>query len=154
MYSLYLILLFMITCLAMNLGTYRESLAPLIESASKKAQERENTNVYLTNNQLNYDAIDGHIQVLERRYQMVKYNIDQMKFHVGQVVTDTDGNEKKEPTMQIGGSFPSNILLDFSFPPAPRGTPGENGERGEKGEEGMAGKMGVRGVQGGPVMCK
>ena len=59
MYSLYLILLLFITFLAINLGTYRESLAPLIEKNVKKAQERENINVYLTNNQLNYDAIDG-----------------------------------------------------------------------------------------------
>ena len=154
MYSLYLILLVSITFLAMNLGTYRESLAPLIKSASKKAQERENINVYLTNNQLNYDAIDGYIQVLERRYQMAKYNIDQMKFHIGQVATDVGGNENKEPTMRVGGSFPSNILLDFSFPPPRRGIPGEKGERGDKGEKGERGGKGVQGVQGGPVMCK
>lgn len=154
MYSLYLILLLSITFLAINLGTYRESLAPLIKKETQNAAKRESINVYLTNNQLNYDAIDGYIQVLERRYQMIKHNIDQIQFHIGHVSTDIDGNEKKEPTMKIGGSFPSHILLDFSFPTPPRGKQGKKGERGDKGEKGVQGKKGIRGLQGGPVMCK
>lgn len=152
MYSLYLILLLSITFLAINLGTYRESLAPLIEKNVKKAQERENINVYLTNNQLNYDAIDGYIQVLERRYQLAKYDTDKMQFHIGQV--STTESVKDEPKMEVGGSFPSNILLNFSFPLPPPGMQGEKGERGEKGQSGTKGEKGKRGVQGGPVMCK
>ena len=152
MYSLYLILLLSITFLAVNLGRYRESLAPLIEKNVKKAQERENINVYLTNNQLNYDAIDGYIQVLERRYQLAKYDTDKMQFHIGQVLTTESG--KDEPKMEVGGSYPSNIILNFSFPPPPPGIPGEKGERGEQGQSGIKGKRGIRGVQGGAVMCK
>ena len=153
MKALFIILL-IITFLSFHLGKIYEPLTPLMSNDDTKGtlkRQEEDIKVYLTNNQLNYDYIDGVIQTLERSYNLMKYQFDNLRFAIGNVRT-IYGLEN--PSLSIGGSFPSNIELHFEFPTPRPGPMGQRGEQGDKGEKGPEGLKGVRGARGGSSLCQ
>ncbi len=74
-----------------------------------------------------------------------------MKFTIGDV--DTTLPQHDVPTCYTGGSYPTDIKLNFDFPPPLPGNAGEKGEKGKKGRTGQKGTSGQRGVVGGNNYC-
>ena len=77
----------------------------------------------------------------KERY-LAKSHIRSLRF------TNITNNPKEEPTIQIGGSYPSNIQMFFTFPPTLQGKTGEKGETGDEGPKGKDGKKGAKGKSG------
>ena len=160
MIPLYLIIIFILMLIYLGKNKIFESFYSegiIIEDSKKLNEETKELNEkqqmkvsnsfknakYFTNNKINYDLLDNNIDELILQYNNLKYNFENFKMDVQKVTTTT--NPKDDPTMQIGGSYPSNIQFFFTFPPP---LPGKTGEKGEKGDQGSKGKEGKKGPKG------
>ena len=121
-------------------GEENTSISPNADSIFYK------NGVYLTNNKINYEYIDNKVDLLTRQYNNIDYLYKNFMIKIKNVVTGTNPNEN--PNMIIGGSYPNNIELSFSFPPPKPGIPGEIGEKGDQGSQGNTGIQGIRGPNG------
>jgi len=101
--------------------------------------------VYLTNNNINYELLNMSIDSLNRQYQYIEYNMNNLKIDV-QIQTDT--NSTIDPTIKVYGSFPTNIIFYITLPSAVPGKPGKQGEKGDNGPKGKTGNQGKKGIQG------
>lgn len=161
MYRYFIIVLLIIILLYLVKSNVIETLVsePVIPSPSDNVNnvtlQNENNDktteiygkgTYLTDNKINYDLLDSKIDSLIRQYNALNFNYKNFQFQLGKVVTGTNPNSNI--VMNIGGSFPNNILLSFYFPPPLPGVPGEKGETGNTGETGQKGKPGKQGEVG------
>ena len=160
MYKYFFISILVILSLYLVKSNYIESFVPQVITVTTPS-DNSNSNtvtspnsatyffdkgVYLTNNKINYAYIDNTIDMLTRQYNDINYKYNNFLIKIKNVVTGTNPNTS--PNMIIGGSFPNNIELNFSFPPPKPGIPGEKGENGDDGPEGNMGIQGVRGPNG------
>ena len=120
-----------------------ETTKELNEKQQMKVSDSFKNAKYFTNNKINYDLLDNNIDLLLQQYNNLNYNFENFKIGIKKVTTTN--NPKEEPIIQIGGSYPSNIQMFFTFPPP---LPGKTGEKGETGDEGPKGKDGKKGAKG------
>jgi len=130
-----------------------EPLGPLgIRDDSPKEDNNEgDINIYITNNQIDYNALDKDIEHILRQEQLLDRNMKNMKFNIGYV--DNNLFQHKEPTFTVGGSYPNDIKFNFAFPPPMPGVAGIRGDKGSKGPIGPKGQSGPRGSLGGNNYC-
>jgi hypothetical protein len=131
-----------------------EPLGPIIirdESSNIETEDKNDTEVYITNNQINYDKLDSSIEEIIRQHQLLEYNINNFQFKQGYV--DNNLYQNEDPIITIGGSYPRNIQLNFAFPPPLPGGAGPKGDKGDKGPKGQQGPKGNRGILGGNNYC-
>jgi len=112
------------------------------KEVNEKITKTFSEGVYLTNNDINYNLLDETLDSLERQYQLMEYNINNLKINVK---VTTEQNSKYEPTITLYGSFPTNIYFNMNLPSP---IPGKIGDQGEKGDTGEKGKMGNPGSKG------
>ena len=120
-----------------------ETTKELNEKQQMKVSDSFKNAKYFTNNKINYDLLDNNIDLLLQQYNNLNYNFENFKIGIKKVTTTN--NPKEDPTIQIGGSYPSNIQMFLTFPPP---LPGKTGEKGETGDEGPKGKDGKKGAKG------
>lgn len=102
--------------------------------------------IFLTNNQVNYELLDKHIDSIDRQYTFINNNINNFTMKVGTVDTGLGGFGK--PNIDFFGSYPTDINLNFLFAyplPGSTGEKGDNGHKGIKGRKGDGGPIGIRG---------
>ena len=117
----YLLIIIIIFIFYLTRNRLIEPIGPLgvrDESPNEESNEGK-INIYITNNQIDYDALDKDIEHIMRQEQLLDYNIKNMKYNIGYV--DNNLFQHKEPTITVGGSYPNNIKFNFAFPPP---TPG------------------------------
>ena len=112
------------------------------KEVNEKITKTFSEGVYLTNNDINYNLLDETLDSLERQYQLMEYNINNLKINVK---VTTEQNSKYEPPITLYGSFPTNIVFNMNLPSP---IPGKIGDQGEKGDTGEKGKMGNPGSKG------
>jgi hypothetical protein len=113
---------------------------------------------YLTNNLINYDLLDKDIDTVSRQYTFLNDQIKNFKMNIGTVETSLYQNElpqyqTKNPNLFFDGSYPSNLKLNFQFPPPLPGETGPKGDKGKKGPKGGKGQKGRIGITGGNNHC-
>lgn len=69
-------------------------------------------------------------------------------FLINDTTADINKNTNQNPIVTMDGSVPSNILLNFTFPPPVAGEMGPVGPTGAMGPDGPMGPAGPMGVQG------
>jgi hypothetical protein len=152
-YIFLLILLIIIIYLARN--KIIEPIGPIVlryEAPKEETEESKlNTDIYITNNQINYDLIDNDIEKIIRQQQLLEYNYNNLGFKLGYI--DNNILQTQDPKITIGGSYPKNIKINFSFPPPRPGYSGVRGEKGPRGPKGPKGPIGPRGPLGGNNYC-
>lgn len=149
----YLLIIVILFILYLTRNQLIEPLGPLgVRDVSPKEEtDDENINIYITNNQIDYDALDKDIEHILRQEQLLDYNIKNMKFNIGYV--DNNLFQHQEPTITVGGSYPNEIKFNFAFPPPRPGVVGMRGDKGPKGPRGPKGPKGPRGPLGGNNYC-
>ena len=125
------------------------SFRPALETQTKIIDNVNN--IFITNNNIDYDKLDNNINNIMREHELLDYTINNFSFSVGYV--DHNLYQNEEPTILIGGSYPKNISLNFDFPPSLPGKAGVKGKKGEKGQKGQKGPIGQRGSLGGNNYC-
>ena len=105
--------------------------------------------VYLTDNKINYDLLDHTFETLQRQYNAIKFNIDNIKISDVKISTQQDPKFIPDSSNCICyGSFPNEIIFDLKLPSPLPGLTGEKGEKGEPGPKGPSGKQGPKGHTG------
>ena len=128
----------------------KDNLSPQ-ESDKDSDQENEEGNAFITNNFIDYDIMDVHINNIMKQYNTLEQNMNNFKFSVKYV--DNNLYQNEDPTITLGGEFPTDIQLNFAFPPPLPGEIGEKGDDGDKGPKGPKGQTGERGQLGGNNYC-
>ena len=116
------------------------------QESSLSYDEYRSFDMYITGNKINYDLIDYNIDTINRQFQEIKNRFNNFKFKLGEPSTSQFSNI--EPEISIGGSYPSNIIINFTFPTPIEGDRGDKGEQGEKGPDGNQGEKGNTGTTG------
>jgi len=150
----YLLIIFILIILYLARNKIIEPMGPISIKQSDETQTKKNDNVnniFITNNNIDYDKLDNNINNIIREHELLDYTINNFNFSVGYV--DNNLYQNEEPTILIGGNYPKNIALNFSFPPSLPGKAGEKGKKGEKGQKGQKGPIGKRGSLGGNNYC-
>jgi len=128
---------------------YKEPLVPIspvISSIISSPSPDISTSVqYSTNSRIDYNYIDNTIDELTQQYDGIKTITDNLIF---KQTTTTGSNPNIDPIVTISGSFPSNISLQFIFPPPKIGETGKQGVTGNQGKSGAQGKQGIIGEKG------
>lgn len=140
-----------------------KTIEPISNIAGRSETTNSNTSIhppvtYLTNNLINYDLLDKNIDTIDQQYTTLAYRIKNFKMNIGTVETSLYHNENpqyptKNPNISITGSYPSNLTLNFQFPPPFPGDGGEKGDVGKTGPNGEKGKTGIIGLTGGNNRC-
>ena len=132
-----------------NTKKCKESLVPIspvissiVSSPTSDAPDLVN---FVTDSRINYNEIDNTIDELTQQYDGIQIIADNIRFK--QTAT-TGSNPNIDPFVAITGSFPSNISLQFIFPPPKMGETGQSGVIGEHGIKGKPGKLGIMGKTG------
>jgi len=149
----YLSILLFIILIYLARNKIVEPLGPIAlrDDSPKPELIEEHIEQYITNNRIDYTKLNKDINNIERQYQQLYSDISDMKFTIGYV--ENTLRQHEDASMNIGGSYPKDIQLNFYFPPPLPGNAGEKGEKGKKGRTGQKGTSGQRGVVGGNNYC-
>jgi hypothetical protein len=148
---IYFIILIVTICLIyLARNNIVEPLSPLVNYPYSPGIQLTRDSIYLTENRLNYDVIDREIESIELQRNELKENLESFKMNVGFV---EETLQHIPSTVRVGGGFPHDINLNFSFPPPFPGDPGPDGDKGDDGEKGKHGLKGQIGFIGGNNYC-
>jgi hypothetical protein len=149
----YLLIAVIIFILYLARNKLIEPLGPLVMTDNSPTEDNNEgeIDVYITNNQINYDKLDATIENIIRQQQLLEYNIKNTNFNLGYV--DNSLYATNEPNVTTGGSYPRDIKINFAFPPPRPGGAGDQGDKGDKGKIGPKGPTGKRGSLGGNNYC-
>lgn len=132
-----------------HINSFQESLVPnppaISDTISSPSSSDSKLLQFSTQSKIDYNAIDNTIDDLTYKYKELKSIADNIAFKQTHVTTT---NPNEPPTVNVGGSFPANITLNFSFPPPKIGETGPQGITGKQGPTGKTGLTGIQGIQG------
>ena len=143
MINYFIILIVTICLIYLARNNIVEPLSPLVNYPYSPSIQLNGYSIYLTENRLDYDNINRDIDLVEQQYNELKEHIEAFRMDVGFV---EETLQHIPSNVRVGGSFPHNIKLNFSFPPP---FPGDTGDTGDTGDIGPVGNKGVIGFTGG-----